>query len=695
MPQTKRAAPPLLGLTLAALLGGCAQPGLESGPAGHLRIQSNTTYYVDAACSGCDVNAGTSSGAPWQTLGKVNATTFGPGDRILFKAGGVWSGQLRPKGSGSNAAAITIDQYGSGAKPRINGGGSVSDAVYLESQAYWDINNLEVTNDAPAAAARTGIRVRNASGGALNHIHIQNVNVHNIKSNASGYYGTNAGIAVVADLTSSSWNDVLISGNTVTTVERVGIFVGPTAQSPAPSNDNYLGFTHSTNVVVQNNVLTDLGNDGILAYVTNGAQLKGNTVSGFTKRETSACPETYCNKPGAGIWVAASPNAVIQDNEVSGGVACCRDGIDGQAFDIDWGSDNVKVQYNYSHDNAGGFILLVLDSAVGAGSHQNDGAVVRYNVSRNDSCCLINFSSDAFAVTNKLKIYNNTFYVPSGRTLAFIDSYGNGYINNAFDVNNNVIYNLGSMGFRAGDGVYDGNVFYGNHNDQEPADVHKLVSDPILVNPGSGGTGRASLDGYKLQASSPALNSGVLIADSGGRDFFGNSISSSAAPNRGAYGGVGVASANLVQTATFTPSSSIESYGWSTAAMHDGQRNATSPVYGWSSDSNLNANHTETVVISLTSRQWFNRVDLYPRNDAGNVGYGFPTDFTIDVWNGSQWLPMVTKTGYAQPGNAVQSFGFPVQWTDQIRIQGTGLRANPNDGNAYRMQFAEVEVYNQ
>ena len=37
----------------------------------------------------------------WASLSKVDATTFQPGDRILFRDGDSWTGQLWPKGSGS------------------------------------------------------------------------------------------------------------------------------------------------------------------------------------------------------------------------------------------------------------------------------------------------------------------------------------------------------------------------------------------------------------------------------------------------------------------------------------------------------------------------------------------------------------------------------------------------------------------
>mgnify|MGYP001110149289 CR=1 FL=1 len=80
-----------------------------------------TTYYVDSA-AGNDGNSGISSALPWQTLSKVNLTTFQLGDQILVKANGAWSGQLTPKGKGTASSPIRIAMYGTGSKPLIAGG---------------------------------------------------------------------------------------------------------------------------------------------------------------------------------------------------------------------------------------------------------------------------------------------------------------------------------------------------------------------------------------------------------------------------------------------------------------------------------------------------------------------------------------------------------------------------------------------
>jgi hypothetical protein len=80
---------------------------------------SATNYYVSN--TGSDAAAGTSTGAAWQTIAKVNATSFLPGDSILLKNGDSWREQLKPISSGSSGNVIYIGAYGSGAKPLLTG----------------------------------------------------------------------------------------------------------------------------------------------------------------------------------------------------------------------------------------------------------------------------------------------------------------------------------------------------------------------------------------------------------------------------------------------------------------------------------------------------------------------------------------------------------------------------------------------
>ena len=113
-------------------------------------------YFIDAT-AGRDANDGLTPATAWQTLAKVNATTLQPGNALCFKAGGAWTGALAPKGSGSAAAPIVVDQFGTGAKPRIAAGASDLQPLLLLNVQYWELNNLELTNTKSAPGDYRGI----------------------------------------------------------------------------------------------------------------------------------------------------------------------------------------------------------------------------------------------------------------------------------------------------------------------------------------------------------------------------------------------------------------------------------------------------------------------------------------------------------------------------------------------------------
>ena len=137
-------------------------------------------YYIDSA-TGDDSNPGTSPNEPWQSLDPVNAQVFVSGDRIFFKAGTTYTGQLKPQGSGSAAKPIIIDMYGEGTMPRIDGEGDVLDTLLLENVEYWEVNNLEITNlGLTRVEWRTGVRVSTNGSGTLHHIHLKNLYVHDV-----------------------------------------------------------------------------------------------------------------------------------------------------------------------------------------------------------------------------------------------------------------------------------------------------------------------------------------------------------------------------------------------------------------------------------------------------------------------------------------------------------------------------------
>jgi hypothetical protein len=119
--------------------------------------------------------------------------------------------------------------------------------------------------------------------------------------------------------------------------------------------------------------------------------------------------------------------------------------------------------------------------------------------------------------------------------------------------------------------------------------------------------------------------------------------------------------------------------------------------------------HTESFLIDLGGLKSIDRIVLYPRNDTGNAGVGFPVDFTIDITTdapqdpGDQtgstfktmWKTVVTQVGYTNPSGTAQTFNIPQQFARYVRVKATKLGGPiPAEGNKYRFQLAEVEIDN-
>lgn len=73
------------------------------------------TWHVDSE-HGDDAAAGTSPETAWRTLERVNRAKVVPGDKVLFRRGGLWRGTLQPA-SGEAGNPVTYSWYGEGRKP--------------------------------------------------------------------------------------------------------------------------------------------------------------------------------------------------------------------------------------------------------------------------------------------------------------------------------------------------------------------------------------------------------------------------------------------------------------------------------------------------------------------------------------------------------------------------------------------------
>ncbi len=164
-------------------------------PLGCEEEATGAVYYVKTG--GNDNLDGLSDGNAWATIAKVEASSFSPGDSVLFNKGDSWStgDYFTFPSSGAKGNLITIGAYGSGNKPEFQ------DSVALfTSKNYIKIQGLDVWS----TATRPAILIEGGEG----HI-IENCDV-------DGKNHPQYGIIVSYDTNSDTWlQDVIIRNNTI------------------------------------------------------------------------------------------------------------------------------------------------------------------------------------------------------------------------------------------------------------------------------------------------------------------------------------------------------------------------------------------------------------------------------------------------------------------------------------------------
>jgi len=682
-----------------------------------------TTYYVDSA-GGNDSWDGTSPSTAWQTLAKVNATTFSPGDQILLKAGSVWQGAgglLYPKGSGTAGNPIVIDMYGTGSKPLINANKTynlvmneedVSTSVFLYNQEYWEIYNLEVMNGQPGGAEQNdthGVYITAEETGQIHdHIYLLDLDIHDVNTKVGPRTGrdkgkNNGGICfdVFGDtVAGTQFDDILVEGCYIYDCGATGIKTWSDQHNWRCHDPT----TYHTNVAVRNNVVDHTQGDGIVMAMTEGALVEYNVAS---------CTHMKPSDPYVAIWNYESYDTVMQFNEAYN----TQTDTDGQGFDIDDYTLRTVVQYNYSHDNVGGFMLLICIPSERGKCATCDNNVVRYNISQDDGAEIVKFAGEP----HHTDFYNNVFYHsgdPSAPPYTTVFRLSKSFYTHAY---NNIFETWGGGDWLQPDFENDPdfrrNIIYGN------PDYSKWVSvypdnlwgvDPMFQNPGSGGIGMDTCGGYMLQAESPAIDYGLwsddpvlmalpdhpgpIGADHGDQDYFGNSLPyPSGTPDGGAheYGGGGpqppVAdfSGNPTNgvvplTVYFTDLSTNNPTSWSWDFGDTGTSGAENPSHEYT------AVNTYTVALTATNAEGQDtetKVDYITVTSAGQPPVA---DFIGSPTNGT--VPLTVDF-------ADQSTNSPTSWSWDFGDTGTSGAQNPSHEytavDSYTVSLTATNSYGQ
>ncbi|MFI5797808.1 discoidin domain-containing protein [Streptomyces sp. NPDC051677] len=561
-----------------------ARPAVKASWPGNL---PNTTggrdYFIDATL-GRDTAAGTSPTTAWRTLAKATATTFAPGDRILLKAGEQWQDQqLWPKGSGSSGRPITISAYGdpNAGRPYIATNGHVpspfnadgtknpatvglTGAIVLRNQQYWEIDNVELSNDDDFATditsgsyVRDGIMVSinadllpSGADSVMDHFRVSDVFVHNLDGPSHWqkiHYGA-VDFQVFGRKSYQSYGtggyyfkDVRIEDNTFENVELHAVQFafnwfaadGANAGQYDENGKWHEGWEqlwvrtrdlYSRDVYIGHNYAENIGQGAIQLADTKNMTVEYNEVNGFLKRYDAV---------SCGLYLWAGADSVMQYNEVYGGP---DNEYDGTPWDLEYTNFNVTYQFNYSHDNAAGWMAYMGNSS---------NSVARYNLSVDDNGVLVkNMLSTNYSPT----YFTNNTFVYDGADLDYV--HDETFLSRVYFLNN-IFYNTSTTTStpwyrRTGalrQAVFSNNDYYeagGAHSGQEPADPKGSRADPRFVgDPADHVTGagvnriRDAAAHFALRDDSPLVDAGRYNPHLGAEDFLGTPLYYGDAPDMG------------------------------------------------------------------------------------------------------------------------------------------------------------------
>lgn len=513
-------------------------------------------YFVST--SGSDSNNGHTPATAWQTVGKVNASTFNPGDTIAFAGGQTFTDAgLVPPSSGSPAGQITFTSYGIG-RATINPG-SIAVGLKIVNKSYITFDSINLLG---TASTHVGLYL-SATSGTFQNITLQNFTVS----------GFGDGFDIGGDAGSAGWSNVLAQNFTISGCS------GPAGGSYGSAGS---GVTVHSNITLQNGSFTTCLNGGWSMGNVNGGLIQ-NCVC-FT------CGASSTIGP-AGLWCYESNSVVIRFCEAYNQLSANT--VDGDGFDIDGGCTNCIVEYCYSHGNAGAAYALF-----NYGTLTWNNNTVRYCIGENSGRAGTFYGELTIEARNTVPctgalVYNNTFYNNLNVSAIFCIPQDTGSTAHTGRVANNIFYSASNTPLIASAVNDSGLLFTGNDYFasgtfgiswngtsysslaawQTATGQEKIAGasfgfsvDPKLTSPGGGGTvgGYAPPNptAYKLLAGSPMIGTGLDLnarfgINPGTQDYYGDALASPFAI--GSYAGAGT---GALQTINWVAEGNSITYGY-------------------------------------------------------------------------------------------------------------------------------------
>lgn len=249
------------------------------------------------------------------TLDAVNALALHPGDQLLFERGTTCAGSLHLRGEG-----ITLAAHGAGPLPRIEARAQDEATLTLVNPDHVSISGLDLRGGTTYGLHITGDRP------VMRDIQLSNITVSGVRGRLKQ---KSSGLLVIAPSNAHAhFEDLTLDGiRAFNTTQWSGIFV-----------------SGATRAVVSHSLVHDVQGDGIVLFESRDSRIEHSVAwhTGMQAVETIGTPNA--------IWTWRCDHCTVADNEA---FLTDSPGIDGGAFDIDWGNTANSVTRNYGHDTQG------------------------------------------------------------------------------------------------------------------------------------------------------------------------------------------------------------------------------------------------------------------------------------------------------------------------------------------------------
>jgi len=300
----------------------------------------------------------------------IKNRTYQPGDTVYLARGKEFYGAIEPKGGGTPDKPVHLLSYGIGPRPIINAGRESGGIVLFNTQG-WEMDGINIKH-----GRYWGIFVGSdcVEPTDYNHFVIRNCSVYEVgnewpTTKVDAYSGPicfNMYDTRTGKGSYGQFNDITIDHcETYQTTRGEGIYIGGAFDA-----------RRSTNILIQNCFIHDVGLDGLLVMCGANVMIKDNVAF-----HTGISPIDVGYSPNS-VWIWRCTGAVLEGNECSFAHSPIY-AKDGGAFDVDFYCKDTLHEYNYAHDNDT-YGIAVFGAGNGPGlPHPNDHitvkSIVRYN----------------------------------------------------------------------------------------------------------------------------------------------------------------------------------------------------------------------------------------------------------------------------------------------------------------------------